>query len=330
MSEFDLCRYEKMQYRRCGHSGVLLPALSLGLWHNFGESDSHSTAYDLIATAFNHGITHFDLANNYGPPAGHAESLFGEIFISHFRGYRDDLFISTKAGHLMWPGPYGDWGSRKHLISSIDRSLMRMKLDYVDLFYSHRRDPDTPLEETMGALASMVQQGKALYVGISKYSPEDTVRAVEILADMNVRCLVHQVRYNMIDSEPDQQLFSTLSSLGLGTVAFCPLAQGILTDKYIHGIPETSRAASDSVFLSRDKVITQYERIVKLHAVAQQRGQTLAQMALAWALRDSSVVASAIIGASRPEQIIENIKALDNTSFTNDELKLISQITTTY
>lgn len=325
MSDFNPQRYDAMQYRRCPQSGVLLPAIALGLWHNFGDVNHFNQAYNILATAFNLGITHFDLANNYGPPPGHAESLFGEIFSTHFADHRDDLFISTKAGHLMWEGPYGDWGSRKHLLSSLDRSLRRMQLDYVDLFYSHRHDPETPMEETMGALATAVQQGKALYVGISKYSPEDTERAVKILADMGVRCLVHQVRYNIIESEPEQNLFPMLQKLNLGAVAFCPLAQGLLTSKYIDSIPADSRAASDSIFLTPDKVKRYHQRILKLNQLAQERGQTLAQMALAWVLREGTPITSAIIGASRPQQIIENVKALQNLSFTEEESKIICE-----
>lgn len=320
-------RYEHMTYNRCGRSGLRLPALSLGLWHNFGDVDDFETARRMILAAFDAGITHFDLANNYGPPPGSAEINFGRILADNLAACRDELIISTKAGHLMWPGPYGEWGSKKYLLASLDQSLKRMQLDYVDIFYSHRPDPDTPLEETMDALAQAVRQGKALYVGISKYSPDETRRAADILRGMGVRLLIHQPPCSMLDRRFEQQgLFETLDDLGIGCICFCPLAQGLLTNKYLNGIPVDSRAAKEHGFLKKEAVTSELVvKLKKLNDVAAARGQSLAQMALAWVLRRKNVT-SALIGASRLDQLSENIKTLDNLSFTDDELKKIDSI----
>src|SRR5918998_5063656 len=280
-------RYDEMIYNRCGRSGLLLPAISLGLWHNFGEDKSSATAREICRTAFDLGITHFDLANNYGPPPGSAETLFGEILRSEFHGLRDELVISTKAGYRMWPGPYGEWGSRKYVLSSLDQSLTRMGLDYVDIFYSHRPDPETPLEETMGALHSAVQQGKALYVGVSNYSAEQTREAARILGELGTPLLIHQPRYSMLDRRPeDEGLLDALDELQVGSIVFSPLEQGLLSARYLDGIPEGSRAASDSPFLNSDAVTEELVgRLRDLNDIAKSRGQTLAQMALAWVLR---------------------------------------------
>lgn len=320
-------RYEHMTYNRCGRSGLRLPALSLGLWHNFGDVDDFETARRMILAAFDAGITHFDLANNYGPPPGSAEINFGHILKNNLAAYRDELIISTKAGHLMWPGPYGEWGSKKYLLASLDQSLKRMQLDYVDILYSHRPDPDTPLEETMDALAQAVRQGKALYVGISKYSPDETRLAADILRGMGVRLLIHQPPYSMLDRRFEQQgLFETLDDLGIGCICFCPLAQGLLTNKYLDGIPADSRAAKEHGFLKKEAVTSELVvKLKKLNDVAAARGQSLAQMALAWVLRLKTVT-SALIGASRLDQLSENLKTLDNLSFTDDELKRIDSI----
>jgi L-glyceraldehyde 3-phosphate reductase len=313
-------RYEKMIYRRCGRSGLDLPAISLGLWHNFGGDTPHDTKRAICRTAFDCGITHFDLANNYGPPPGSAEEAFGEILRTDFRGYRDELIISSKAGYLMWPGPYGEWGSRKYLISSCDQSLKRLGLDYVDIFYSHRLDPNTPLEETMGALDHIVRSGKALYAGISSYNSERTREAVKILNDLGTPCLIHQPSYNMLNRWVERDgLKDTLKDLGVGSIAFTPLAQGMLTKKYIGGIPEGSRATQGKSlkkeFLS-DKAI---EHIRKLNEIAERRGQTLAQMAIAWVLRDGGIT-TALIGASKPGQVIDCAGAVGNLEFTKEEL----------
>lgn len=319
-------RYDEMVYNRCGKSGLKLPAISLGLWHNFGGVDNLENSREMLRTAFDRGITHFDLANNYGPPPGSAETTFGILLEQDFRPYRDELVISTKAGHLMWPGPYGEWGSRKYLISSLDQSLKRMKLDYVDIFYSHRPDPDTPLEETMGALASIVQQGKALYVGISKYAPEDTRKAAALLKESNTPFIIQQDPYNMFRREPEKGLLETLDELGLGCIVFCPLAQGLLTSKYLNGIPTDSRAGKEGTFLQKDSVTVEVvEKIRKLNEIAAARGQSLSQMALSWCLRDNRVT-SALIGASRSQQIIENVKASGQTTFTDEELSAIDAI----
>jgi len=319
-------RYDQILYRRCGRSGVKLPAISLGLWHNFGGVDLYENFRKILWKAFDSGITHFDLANNYGPPPGSAEENFGSIFEKDFSSYRDELIISTKAGYLMWPGPYGEWGSRKYLLASLDQSLKRMKLDYVDIFYSHRPDPDTPLEETMGALAHAVHQGKALYAGISNYPAETAARAFELLRDMGAPCLIHQPKYSMFECWVEKGLLDILEEHGVGCIAFSPLAQGMLTDKYLHGIPAGSRAAKPHGFL-RPQEITEdkISRVGKLNDIAKSRGQSLAQMALAWLLKDSRLT-SVLIGASSVEQLEDNLRTLDNLKFSQDELKKIEQI----
>ncbi|MGL4799466.1 MAG: L-glyceraldehyde 3-phosphate reductase [Cellulosilyticaceae bacterium] len=320
-------RYDKMLYRRCGNSGILLPAVSLGLWHNFGGVDTYENSKEMIIEAFNLGITHFDLANNYGPPPGSAEETFGKILKQELYGYRDELLISTKAGWDMWPGPYGNFGSRKYLLASLDQSLKRMGLDYVDIFYSHRRDPDTPLEETMGALATAVHQGKALYVGISSYNPLDTKKASSILKGMGVPCLIHQPSYSMLNRWIEDGLTDTLKQEGIGSIAFCPLAQGLLTNKYLGGtIPEDSRAAKAHGHLKEGQITEEVmEKIEQLNVLAQKRNQTLAQMAIAWTLRPGGVT-SALIGASKVSQIRENVQALENLAFSEEEITEIDQI----
>jgi len=318
-------RYGDMIYRRCGHSGIRLPAFSLGLWHNFGSMDVGKNQREMVCTAFDLGITHFDLANNYGPPPGSAEETFGRIFAKDLAAYRDELIISTKAGYLMWPGPYGEWGSRKYLLSSLDQSLKRLGLDYVDIFYSHRYDPETPLEETMGALDQAVRSGKALYVGISNYPAEQTVQASRILRKLGTPCLIHQQRYSMFHRDPEAALFGAVKDEHIGLIAFCPLAQGLLTPRYLGGIPADSRAAGSSAFLKPAQVQMYLEKIRALNELALARGQSLAQMALAWVLRNN-VVTSALLGASRPEHIQENVAALNNLAFTRDELEAIDQI----
>ncbi|GBU10342.1 L-glyceraldehyde 3-phosphate reductase [Gammaproteobacteria bacterium] len=323
---YNLNRYETMQYNRCGKSGLKLPAIALGLWQNFGEESSYSTAVDMVKTAFNCGITHFDLANNYGPPAGSAEETFGRILKANFLKHRDEMIISSKAGYHMWPGPYGEWGSRKNLIASLDQSLKRCGVDYFDIFYHHRPDPDTPLEETMGALAHSVNQGKALYVGVSNYSKEDTEKAHLILKDMGIKCLVHQPKYSMFERSVEDGLLDTLDKCGMGAVAFSPLAQGLLTDKYLHGIPEASRAASSSISLNAAAITPdKVAKALKLNAIAQSRGQSLAQMALAWVLRKPQIT-SVIIGARNSAQIMENVETLDNLVFTQAQLDQIDSI----
>lgn len=324
MYKADENRYQTMTYNRCGKSGLKLSALSLGMWHNFGSRDNYDTMVEMVETAFDHGITHFDLANNYGPYPGSAEENFGKIMKNELSAYRDEMIISTKAGYTMWEGPYGDWGSRKYLISSLDQSLKRMGLDYVDLFYHHRPDPETPVEETAAALDHIVRSGKALYVGISNYSPEQTAKIAEIMKELGTPLLIHQVRYNMLDRRLEGDLEKVLNEKGMGSIAFCPLAQGLLTDKYLKGIPEGSRATK-SVFLTPDKIhADQIAKIAKLNDLAKERGQSLAQMAVAWNLRGS--LTSVLIGASRPQQIIENIRALDNLHFTEEELNRIEEI----
>jgi L-glyceraldehyde 3-phosphate reductase len=310
-----------MTYNRCGQSGLQLPPISLGLWHNFGDADDFDTARKMLFTAFDHGITHFDLANNYGPPPGSAEANFGKIFKNDLVPYRDELIISTKAGYLMWPGPYGEWGSKKYLMASLDQSLKRMGLDYVDIFYSHRPDPDTPLEETMDALAQAIRQGKALYAGVSNYSPEQTRRAAAILKDTGVRLLIHQPPYSMLRRDFETAgLFDTLDELGVGSICFSPLAQGLLTNKYLSGIPADSRAAKEHGFLKKEVITTELvEKLKKLNDLAKQRGQSLAQMATAWVLRQKSVT-SALVGTSRVEQLLDNLKTLEKLDFTNEEL----------
>lgn len=316
-------RYKTMQFRRCGKSGIKLPAISLGLWHNFGEVDTLSNSRAMVLRAFDLGITHFDLANNYGPPPGSAESSFGAIMTSDLGAYRDELLISTKAGWGMWPGPYGDWGSRKYLVASLDQSLKRMGLDYVDIFYHHRPDPETPLEETMAALDHIVRQGKALYVGVSSYGPELTERASKILKQLGTPCLIHQPSYSMLNRSIEDGLLDVLNTEGIGCIAFCPLAQGLLTNKYLNGIPEDSRAAKPWGFLKADRVTEEVlAQVRQLNDIAAERGQTLAQMALAWTLRDARVT-SALIGASKVSQIEDNVGALKNLGFSADELSRI-------
>ena len=318
-------RYDAMAYKRSGKSGILLPAMSIGLWHNFGFVDAVQNGRDILRTAFDLGITHFDLANNYGPPYGSAEENFGTIFKKDFKPYRDELFIATKAGYDMWPGPYGNLGSRKYLVASIDQSLKRMNLDYVDIFYHHRPDPDTPLEETMGALADIVRQGKALYVGISNYQPKETQEAAVILKRLNVPFILHQARYSMFDRWVEDGLLNTLKAQDVGCIAFSPLAQGMLTDKYLNGVPEGSRAARNLTYLDTETVSSNLEKIKKLNAIATERGQKLSQMAIAWILRQPQV-ASVLVGVSSSNQLKENVKALDCLDFSDEELKLIDGI----
>ncbi len=319
-------RYEQMEYRRCGKSGLKLPAISLGLWHNFGGVDVFENYRAILHSAFDNGITHFDLANNYGPPPGSAEENFGVIFKKDFVPYRDELIISSKAGYLMWPGPYGEWGSRKYLISSCDQSLKRMGLDYVDIFYSHRPDPDTPLEETMGALDSIVRQGKALYAGISNYSAEDTAKAIEILNKLGTPCLIHQPKYSMFERWVEGGLMDILGQEGVGCIPFSPLAQGLLTNKYLNGIPEGSRASLAHGFLKENHITPMViQKIEKLNAIAVNRGQSLAQMALAWLLKDSRVT-SVLIGASRVSQLLDSLECLKNKDFSPEELTKIEGI----
>ncbi len=316
-------RYATMQYRRCGRSGLDLPAISLGLWHTFGHDTPHDLKQAICRTAFDLGITHFDLANNYGPPAGSAEEAFGAILATDFAGHRDELIISSKAGYDMWPGPYGQWGSRKYLVASCDKSLKRMGLDYVDIFYSHRFDPKTPLEETMMALDHIVRSGRALYVGISSYNSQRTREAAAILADLGTPCLIHQPSYNLFNRWIERDsLLDTLEDVGAGSIVFTPLAQGLLTSKYLGGIPEGSRAAMDH-FLSRDVISSDLvDRIRTLNGIAEARGQTLAQMAIAWVLRDPRVT-SALIGASKRSQVEDCVGALANLAFSADELAAI-------
>ncbi len=315
-----------MTYRRCGRSGLELPAVSLGLWHNFGGVDVLENARAMIHRAFDLGITHFDLANNYGPPPGSAEQHFGRILRQDLAGYRDELIISTKAGWDMWPGPYGNFGSRKYLLASLDQSLRRMGLDYVDIFYHHRPDPDTPLEETMGALDTAVRQGKALYAGISAYDPDQTRKAARLLRDLGTPCLIHQPKYSMLDRTVEQGLLATLDDEGIGCIPFSPLAQGLLTDRYLHGIPDDSRAAKPHGFLGRDEVTDAVvEKLHRLNAVAEGRGQSLARMALAWVLRHATVT-SVLIGASRVEHVDDGVGALAHLAFDADELAEIDRI----
>lgn len=318
-------RYDRMQYRRCGASGLLLPAISLGLWHNFGDDTPHELKRSICRTAFDHGITHFDLANNYGPRPGAAEAAFGEILRTDFAAHRDELVISTKAGYRMWPGPYGEWGSRKYLVSSCDASLKRMGLDYVDIFYSHRFDPDTPLEETMAALDFIVRSGRAHYVGISSYNARRTRQAAAILKDLGTPCIIHQPSYNILNRWIEHDgLKDTLQELGIGSIAFTPLAQGMLSTKYLNGIPEGSRA-SQGKSLAREMITQQaIESIRALNEIAAARGQTLAQMALAWVLRNGGIT-TALIGASRPEQVVDCVGTIDKLEFTEEELAAIDR-----
>lgn len=320
-------RYDSMPYNRLGKSGLKLPAISFGLWHNFGDTGHFDNMKRMCFTAFDNGITHFDLANNYGPSEGAAEINFGRILKEELSAYRDELVISTKAGYWMWPGPYGDWGSRKYLLSSLDQSLKRLGLDYVDIFYHHRMDPETPLEETMGALAFAVQSGKALYVGLSNYDGETLEKAAKILDDLKVPFVINQNRYSIFDRTIENNgLKKTAGELGKGIIAFSPLAQGLLTDRYLNGVPADSRIVTDGRFL-RENVLTEQklDQIRKLDELAKKRGQTLAQMALSWVLRDGTVN-SVLVGASKPEQLLDNIKACENTSFTEEELELINRI----
>lgn len=318
-------RYEKMNYRRTGNSGLLLPELSLGLWHNFGDNDNFKNARNLLKCAFDNGITHFDLANNYGPAPGAAEKNFGKILKKDFQNYRDELIISSKAGYGMWPGPYGDNGSKKYLISSLDQSLRRMDLEYVDIFYHHRPDPKTPLEETMGALDLIVRQGKALYVGLSNYRPKEAEKAFKILKDLGTPCLIHQPKYNLFDRWIEAGLLDLLNTSGVGAICFSPLAQGMLTDKYINGLPKDSRAVKESPFLNTDTVFEMLPKIKALNEIAKNRNQNLAQMAISWILKDDRIT-SVLIGASKTEQIIDSIKATKNTRFSEEELASINGV----
>lgn len=321
-------RYSNMAYNRCGKSGLLLPAISLGLWHNFGHIDDLTNSRNILHIAFDNGITHFDLANNYGPPAGSAEENFGKIYKEDFAQFRDELIISTKAGWGMWPGPYGDWGSKKYLVSSLDQSLKRMALEYVDIFYHHRPDPETPLEETMGALDLMVRQGKALYIGISSYKPEEAEKAIKILNQLGTPCLIHQPKYSMFERWVEDGLLDVLENNGVGCIAFSPLAQGVLTNKYLKGIPKDSRASShrgngaiDENEISDEKI----NKVRQLNIIAEERGQKLAQMALSWVLKDKRIT-SVLIGASKPEQVLDSIHCLKNNHFTESELIKINSI----
>ncbi|WP_353745321.1 aldo/keto reductase [Dictyoglomus sp.] len=322
----DSKRYEVMIYRRCGKSGLKLPAISLGFWHNFGYNDSFENMRNMVRKAFDLGITHFDLANNYGPPPGSAEENFGRILKFDLKPYRDEIVISTKAGYKMWDGPYGDFGSKKYLIASLEQSLKRMGLDYVDIFYHHRPDPETPIEETMEALYQIVRQGKALYVGISNYGPEETKLAYETLSKMGVRLIVNQILYNMFFRKPEEKLFGVMEELGIGATIFSPLAQGLLTEKYLNGIPEDSRVKRSGIFLKESDITPEkIEKVRKLSQIAKERGQSVAQLAISWILRNN-VVSSVIIGASKPEQIEENVKAISILKFSEEELKRIDEI----
>ena len=318
-------RYNKMKYRRCGRSGILLPEISLGLWHNFGYADNILEARNIIRRAFDLGITHFDLANNYGPPFGAAEETFSMILRKDLAQYRDELIISTKAGYDMWDGPYGEWGSRKYLIASIDQSLKRMGLEYVDIFYHHRPDPDTPLEETMWALDQIVKQGKALYAGISSYNPEQTSQAAAILRDLKTPFIIHQAKYSMFDRWVENGLLDTLEKEGIGLIAFSPLAQGLLSNKYINGIPEKSRAGKEMTYLSKKQVEPTLEKAKALNRIAEKRGQNLSQMAISWLLKEKGV-SSVLVGVSSVAQLEDNVAALGNTTFSKKELTLIEEI----
>lgn len=319
-------RYETMEYRRCGNSGLKLPAISLGLWHNFGHVDVLENSRAILQLAFDRGITHFDLANNYGPPPGSAEENFGKILHEDFRGYRDQLIISSKAGYYMWEGPYGEWGSKKYLVSSLDQSLLRMKLDYVDIFYHHRPDPDTPLEETMAALDLIVRQGKALYVGISNYQADEAAKAIGILKQLGTPCLIHQPKYSMFERWVEGGLLDVLEKEGVGCIPFSPLAQGLLTDKYLMGIPSDSRVAKPHGFLKENQLTEEtLTKIQQLNSLAQQRGQTLAQMALAWLMKDKRIT-SVLIGVSKPEQLTDSLLCLSNKDFSAEELSGIEKI----
>lgn len=319
-------RYKEMNYRRCGNSGIKLPEISLGLWHNFGDVDAFETATQIIKTAFDNGITHFDLANNYGPPPGSAETNFGKIIKKDFASYRDEMLISSKAGYTMWQGPYGDWGSKKYLVSSLDQSLRRMQLDYVDIFYHHRPDPDTPLEETMSALDLIVRQGKALYVGLSNYKTKEFLKATAILKELGTPCLIHQPKYSMFERWVEESLLDALKKEQVGCIPFSPLAQGLLTSKYLKGIPENSRLAKAHGFLTQayatpDKI----EKAKQLNEIALERGQSLAQMAISWLLKDNRVT-SVLVGASSPEQLLDSLKSTSNINFSEGELEKINYI----
>lgn len=320
-------RYEKMQYRRCGNSGLLLPVISLGLWHNFGHVDDFENCKQIIFTAFDNGITHFDLANNYGPPPGSAEENFGKILKSNFAGnLRDELIISSKAGYYMWQGPYGEWGSRKYLMSSLDQSLKRLQLDYVDIFYHHRPDPHTPIEETMQTLHDIVRSGKALYAGISNYKADEAKTAIEVLTKMGTPCLIHQPKYSMFERWVEDGLLNVLEENAVGCIPFSPLAQGLLTDKYLKGIPKESRASKEHGFLKMTDITDDKLNVIRqLNTIAIDRNQTLAQMALAWILKDKRVT-SVLIGASKPQQVTDAVHCTDNADFTSDELMQIEQI----
>ncbi|TXD49377.1 aldo/keto reductase [Polaribacter sp. IC073] len=321
----DSDRYNKMNYRRTGNSGLLLPEISLGLWHNFGKNDDFDNARNLLKCAFDNGITHFDLANNYGPPYGSAEKTFGKILKKDFKKYRDQLIISSKAGYDMWEGPYGDFGSKKYLVASLDQSLKRMGLDYVDIFYHHRPDYDTPLEETMGTLDLMVRQGKALYIGLSNYQPKEAEKAFKILKDLGTPCLIHQPRYSLFDRWIEDGLLDLLGKSGVGAICFSPLAQGMLTDKYINGLPKDSRAVKDGRYLKTDKVMEMLPKIKALNEIAESRKQNLAQMAISWILKDDRIT-SVLIGASKTEQILDSVKAIENTLFSEKEIIAIDAI----
>ena len=319
-------RYDQMTYNRCGRSGLMLPAISLGLWHNFGGVDSIDNAREIIRFAFDQGITHFDLANNYGPPPGSAEENFGKILRADLAGHRDELIISSKAGYRMWPGPYGEWGSRKYLLSSLDQSLKRLQMDYVDIFYSHRPDPNTPLEETMMALDQAVRQGKAIYAGISNYSADQTSEAIRILNELGTPCLIHQPRYSMLDRWVEAELLDVLETHGVGCIPFSPLAQGLLTDRYLRGIPDDSRAAKAWGFLKKEQITREsLSTIQALNEIATAREQSLAQMALAWILKDPRIT-SVLVGASSVEQLNNNLQLFSNTYFTEEEIQAIDEI----
>jgi L-glyceraldehyde 3-phosphate reductase len=319
-------RYEKMHYNPCGNSGLKLPAISLGLWHNFGRVDKYENSRKILQKAFDLGITHFDLANNYGPPPGSAEEIFGRALKNDLAGFRDEMIISTKAGYEMWPGPYGDGGSRKYLLASLDQSLKRMGLDYVDIFYSHRYDPGTPLEETLSALHQAVQSGKALYIGISNYSPEKTLETIRILKNLGTPCLVHQFKYSLFQRDAEAGLFSVLKENGIGSIAFSPLAQGLLTDRYLNGIPKDSRAAKVHGFLKKEEITEDKLHIIgKLNEIAKMRKQTLSQMALAWVLKYSKIT-SVVVGVSSVEQLETNVRTLENLQFHVDELTEIEEM----
>lgn len=319
-------RYQQMQYKRCGTSGLKLPRVSLGLWQNFGDYDTPQNCRDILQTAFDNGITHFDLANNYGPPPGSAEENFGRILHTDFRDHRDELIISTKAGYTMWDGPYGDWGSKKYLVSSLDQSLKRMQLDYVDIFYHHRPDSETPLEETMAALSLIVQQGKALYVGLSNYKVPEAKQAIDLLKQMGTPAIIHQPKYSMFERWVEGGLLDLLELEGVGCIPFSPLAQGMLTDRYLNGVPPDSRALKVGDFLTVDSIKPEViDKVKKLNDIAQQRGQKLAQMALSWLLKDERIT-SVLIGASKPWQVIDAVRSIGDTNFDNDELAAINTI----